>query len=328
MATPFNFPRVIRSIEQYFLRHLHLRPSFRRLIILNFCYHLRLMDPWPEATETLQRTDFALRRIGTRAQDVAWTMLHDDSNSGTLAALKKEAGLEGDEVERLLLWHATRQALPRVSSLPLGKSVRCLLEQDLQKLHTMNVSMAAGSYHFDRAAKISTLRRFPAGPMEWELSGIPRSFFLQAAFPANLRFLAFTIFRLGGRAPCFFVHVAPSPRNRALSVPKEVLRAYHRIVRSLQLQPEARALLAHAWFHDPAAVRDHPHLEVLNRPYVNHGGLITLLGPAPPSSGVLDGNAQRSADYLSGRLQYKYGFAIWPRDAAIRWADDHPELGD
>ena len=158
-------------------------------------------------------------------------------------------------MERLLLWHAARQALPRVSSLPVDKSVRGLLDQDLRQLHTLNVSMAVGSYHFNRAAKMVTVRRFPAGPMEWELSGIPRSFFLQAAFPANLRFLAFVIFRLGGRAPCFSMHVAPAPRNRALSVPKEVLRAYYRMARSLQLQDNVRALL------------------------------VTLLGPAPPSSG-------------------------------------------
>jgi hypothetical protein len=286
------------------------------------------MSPFSELPETLHRADYALRRVGTRAEDVAWTLLQNEANLGPVLALKKEAGLEGDDVERLLLWHAARQALPRIPFLPVDKPVRVRLDQDLRQMHAMNVSMAAGSYHFDRAAKMATLRRFPAGPMEWELSGIPRSYFLQAAFPANLRFLAFVIFRLGGLAPCFFMHVAPAPRNRALSVPKEVLRAYYRIARSLQLQPKVRALLAQAWFHDPAAVRDHPQLEVLNQPYVNHGGLITLLGPAPPSSGVLEGNAQRRADYLAGKIQYKYGFAIWPRDAAIRWADTHPELGD
>lgn len=290
------------------------------------------MSPSSETPETLHRADFALRRIGTSAEDVAWTLLHgvrdDEASIAPVTALKKEVGLDGDEMERLLFWHAARQALPRVPSLPVDESVRGRLDQDLRQLHTMNVSMAAGSYHFNRAAKIATLRRFPAGPMEWELSGIPRSFFLQAAFPANLRFLAFVIFHLRGRAPCFFMHVAPAPRNRALSVPKEVLRAYYRMGRSLQLQPDVRALLGHAWFHDPAAVRDYPHLEVLNRPYIDHGGLITLLEPAPPSSGVLEGNAQRRADYLTGKVQYKYGFAIWPRDAAIRWVDAHPELGD
>jgi len=269
-----------------------------------------------------------MQRIGMRAEDVAWTLLQSEENVEPLIALKKKTGLEGDEVERLLLWHAARHSLPNVVSLPVDNSVKHRLEQDLGQLHAAKVSVLAGTYHFNRAARIATLRRFPAGPMEWELSGIPRSYFLRAAFPANLRLLAFVVSRLGGRAPCFFMHVAPAPRSRALSVPKEVLRSYYRMVRSLELQPDVRALLAHAWFHDPAAVRDYPQLEVLNRPYKDHGGLITLLGPAPPSSGVLEGNAQRSADYLAGKVRYQYGFAIWPRDAAIRWADANPELGD
>ena len=100
------------------------------------------------------------------------------------------------------------------------------------------------------------------------------------------------------------------------------------MARSLALQPGVRALLAHAWFHDPAAVRDQPHLEVLSRPYLEHGGLIVPLAPAPATSGVLEGNAQRRADYLAGKVEYRYGFAIWPRAAAIRWANAHPELAE
>jgi hypothetical protein len=285
-----------------------------------------------EMPEALRETEFALRRIGICAEEVAWTLLHDvrDHTEGItpVATLKMEAGLEGDEVERLLLWYATRQARPLLDALAVDKSVRMLLDQDLCQLPSLNVSMATGTYHFNRAAKLATLRRFPAGPMEWELSGIPRSYVLLAPFPENLRLLAFVILRVGGWAPCFFVHVAPAPRNRALSVPRQVLRAYHRMARSLQLQPTVRALVALAWFHDPAAVRDYPHLEVLNRPYVNQGGLIVPLGPAPPSCGVLEGDAHRRADYLAGRVQYHYGFAVWPRDAAIQWADAHPELGN
>ena len=281
-----------------------------------------------EMPENLQRTNFALRRSGTRAEDVAWGILERAASVEAIEGIKKGAGVEGDEVERLLLWCAAQQALPRVASLPVDKWVVGRLDQDLRELHATNVSMAAGSYHFDRAAKMATLRRFPAGPLEWEVSGIPRSFFLQAAFPANVRLAAFVSLRVRGLVPCFFTHVAPSPRNRGLSVPKEVFRSYYRMAPSLELQPQARALLAHAWFHDPAAVRDHPHLETLNRPFVSHGGLITLLAPAPPSSGVLERNSKRSEDYLAGRVQYRYGFAIWPRDAAIRWAKAHPEFGD
>lgn len=290
------------------------------------------MSSFQPIPESLERIDHLLRRAGRPAENVAWGLLErvneDEASIAPLRKLKADADFQMDELERLLIWYATQQALNRTAALPVIASVRIRLEQDLVHLPTTSNSLELGSYAFSRAAKLATLRRFPAGPMEWEVSGIPRSYFLQAKFPANIRFLAFAMFRLRGLAPCFFIHVAPAPRNRALSIPKEVLRAYYRIVRSLELQPAIRGLLAHAWFHDPAALRDNPQLEVLNRPYLNHGGLITLLAPAPPSSGVVVGNAQRCADYEAGKIQYHYGFAVWPRAAALRWANDHRELDD
>ena len=64
-----------------------------------------------EIPEALQGAEFALQRIGMRAEEVAWTILHgvrdDEASIGPVAALKKESGMEGDELERLLLWHAT-----------------------------------------------------------------------------------------------------------------------------------------------------------------------------------------------------------------------------
>jgi hypothetical protein len=284
--------------------------------------------PPVELPEALRGANAALQSIGVSAERQAWGLLQQVDNDASvepIAKLQKAAGLNGDDLERLLLWCAARQALSQVPSLPVEDKVRVQLDQDLRQIHAINGSVATGSYEFKRAAKIATLRRFVAGPMEWEISGIPRSFVLSAAFPQNLRLLAFVTMRLGGWAPCFFMHVAPSPRNRALSVPKQVLRAYYLMARSLQLQPSMRALVAHAWFHDPAAVRDHPQLQVLSQPYTEHGGLIVTLDPAPPSSGVLTGNNQRKADYISGRIVYRYGLAIWPRDAAIRWAEAHPE---
>ena len=128
------------------------------------------MPPSLEMPEALHGADAALRRIGMRAEDVAWTLLRGFGAPGRVLcsrALKKEAGLEGDEMERLLLWIAARQALPRVASLPVARAVRDRWRRTSRLLHPER-SMAAGSYHFDRAAKLATLRRFPAGPMEWE----------------------------------------------------------------------------------------------------------------------------------------------------------------
>src|ERR1039458_3681016 len=59
-----------------------------------------------------------LRRTGQRSTPfvLPWAVGSAGLSRESLAALKKEAGLEGDEVERLLLWNAARQALPGVSS--------------------------------------------------------------------------------------------------------------------------------------------------------------------------------------------------------------------
>jgi hypothetical protein len=278
--------------------------------------------------EELSAASNALSRLGVRAESEAWTLLQQvesEASIGPVGAVKEAAGCTGDAVERLLLWHAARHAMAQLPALAVDSMVRAQLHQDLRELHASRVAVASGSYQFVRAAKMATLRRFPAGPMEWELGGIPRSCLLKADFADSVRLLSFIAHRIGGWAPCFLMHVAPAPRNRGLTVPKMVMRAYYRMARSLQLQPGVRALMAHAWFHDPAAVREYPHLRVLNEPYTEHGGLIVTLEAAPASSGVIEGNHQRKSDYLAGKVVYRYGLALWPREAAIRWAEAHPQ---
>lgn len=216
-------------------------------------------------------------------------------------------------------------ALPRMAALPIDPAVKKLLETDIRALPGQ--SLTIGSYNFERAAKLATLRRFPAGPMEWEVSGIPRSWLLKAGFDSP-RMLAFIATRLGGFRPCFFMHVAPRPRNRALVLEKEVMRSWHRMARSLALQPAMRGILAHAWFHDPRAVADNPTLEPLNRPFTKFGGAIVLLDRAAEDSGVLEGNARRRAEYQEGRLSYRMGIAMWPRADVLAWAEAHPEYAD
>jgi hypothetical protein len=284
-----------------------------------------------EVPESLRAANAALQRVGASPESEAWNVLRRVGKKGKakrLVTLKSAAGLEGDKVERLFLWYAAKQAALQIPTLPLEGQVRRQLAQDLEQLHAVNASVVTGSYEFTRAAKIATLRRFSAGPMEWEIDRIPRLSPFKAAFPENFRLLAFITLHVGGWAPCFFMHVAPAPRNRALTVPKQVQRAYYRMARCLQLQPAVRALVAHSWFHDPTAVRDYPHLRVLSEPYIDHGGLIVRLDPASRFSGVLEGNYQRKADFESGKVGYRYGLAIWPRVAAIRWADAHTELSD
>lgn len=250
-----------------------------------------------------------------------------------VAALKDEArrvGIEvqGDVFERALLRSAATDFEPRIANLPVVESVKSLMREEycFYTGAPRGASLEVGSHFFVTACKVISLRRFPAGPMDWEISGFPRSWLLKVGFLDLPRLAWFLAARMGGFRPVFFMHVARRPRNRGLLLEKEVLRGYYRMACSLQLQRSIKGIMAAAWFHDPVALAENPHLAWLNRPHQEEGGMIVTAGSAPADSGFLEHNIARKQQFESGRLQYRIGMALWPRGAAIDWALRHPEL--
>jgi hypothetical protein len=257
----------------------------------------------------------------------------DRQTQSAALALKEEAEragmqLEAGRFEQALLRYAALVTRPRIAGLPVHESVKNLLQSEFNYYtHTAaGDSLEIGSYLFVTGCKVISLRRFVAGPMDWEISGFPRSWLFKLGFTDLARVLGFLSMRMGGFQPMFFMHVARRPKNRGLLVEKEVLRSYYRMARSLELQKSIRGIMAAAWFHDPAAVAANPHLAWLNRPYLEEGGVIVNIGPAEATAGFMEHNTQRKEEFESGRLQYRIGIALWPREAAIEWARKHPDL--
>ena len=241
---------------------------------------------------------------------------------------RKAGGAEGDAFERALLRCAAMETAPQFENLPLYDPVKSLLRGEF-RYYTQpaaGTTLETGGPPFVTACKVISLRRFPAGPMDWEVSGFPRSWLLKTPKSDLPRLLWFLCSRVGGFAPLFFMHVARRPKNRGMLVEKEVLRSYYRMARSLERQPSIKGIMASAWFHDPAVVAENPHLAWLNRPYLEEGGLIVTTGPAGADAGFSEHNAERERRHASGQLQYQIGVAIWPREAALDWARRHPEL--
>jgi|SRR5882762_244881 len=242
------------------------------------------------------------------------------------------AGLDisGDAFERGLLACAARETAPQIESQPVYEPVKLLLREEFHfytnSVKNVESSLTVGTNSFVIACKTISLRRFPSGPMDWEISGFPRSWLLRVKRSSLPRVLGFLLFQVRGFAPMFFIHVARRPKNRSLVIEKEVLRAYYRMARSLELQPTIKAILASAWFHDPTAVKRYPHLSWLSRPYLEANGLITTAGPAPADSGFAERNVERQEQFATGELRFQMGIALWPRRAAIEWAHKHPEL--
>jgi hypothetical protein len=279
--------------------------------------------------EFLRKTSDLLRRLEKSPEEAAELLAAVTEQPEThepIRALKTAAGIEDDSVERVLLWYAAQRRLPEVDALPVTAGVKSLLGKELRALPMQNLMYEVGSYMFTRAARVTTFRRFPAGVMEWDISGIPKSWLLKAPLRDTPKLLSVIALQLRGVQPCFFMHVAPKPRSRALVIEKEVMSAYYRMTRSLELQPEMKAIIAAAWFYDPAALTDNAHLQYLHKPFRDHGGFLTTIGPAQADAGFLEGNAKRRQQYEAGELQYRIGLAIWPRRAALKWAATHPEL--
>ncbi len=181
-------------------------------------------------------------------------------------------------------------------------------------------------YHGRALAACATFTRFPAGQLDWEVSGVPRSYLLQMPFRHLLRVGRTIAFAMRGGRPCYVGHMGVR-RYPLLFVEAENHRSYHRMAQSMALQPDVKGLLMTAWFHSPETIRVSPHLAWTNRTPLANGAILTDLGPAGPDDGFLTGSPERRRLYEAGLYRPTVGVIIWPRPALLAWAAAHPEFG-
>jgi hypothetical protein len=290
---------------------------------------------WLQESATI---DQALSRLGKSVSDcvaLVHSVVEQPASQAPILALKNSVqgvgiACEGDIFERVLLAHAMRESEPRIDQLPVHQSVKLLIRREFQRFQkpqSPGPRWLLGTDPFVAASKICTLRRFPAGPLDWVVSGMPRSWFARIAPHDLASALRFIVSEFHGIKPAFYVHAAHPPRNRSLILRNEVRKSYYRMARSLALQPEIKGIMCASWFHDPTARKDAPYLAWINEPYLDWGGrIVATLGPAPVDSGFLKFNPDRRARFERGELKLTTTLAMWPRKAVLAWASAHLEL--
>jgi hypothetical protein len=289
----------------------------------------------PELTKIAE----ILEHLGKSASDCVTLLnsVNDPPSQAPILELKKsvmDAGIDcgSDTFERVLLWHAMQDSEFRIDHIPVHHSVKRLIRREFvrfRELRGAGAPLSAGTDPFIAASKICTLRRFPSGPMDWVVSGMPRSWFAKIPVRDLTSVIRFIFFEFGGIKPAFYMHVAHPPRNRSLILRNEVRKSYYRMARSLEVQPEIKGIMCASWFHDPNALKRNPHLTWINEPYLDFGGrIVATLGPAPVESGFLKFNPERREQFERGELKLLTTLAMWPRKAALEWAAAHPELDD
>jgi hypothetical protein len=225
-------------------------------------------------------------------------------------------------VERYILMRVALGALDRIPALPVPDAVKELLLEEFVWLTSPKERelpwLIAPNYVFSALCKLVTFRRFPAGQLHWEVSGLQRSMPFRVR-RRDLPRLARGILALGGFRPAFTPHLAWRRRQIVLSE-REHCRSLYLMAEALQMQPRIRGFVGEAWFYSPDTPRVSPHLAWAGRLFERAGGTVVVSGRATETSGVFEGSRARRDLADAGAFQPTIGLVIWPRSAMQRWA--------
>ena len=276
----------------------------------------------------------ALRRQGLdgECREIAGRITTSNGLQARLQSIRDglgESRWKGGAFERLVILREHQRTLPRIAALPVSDEVKRLLCDECRYVaappRTASFDAAKGS--FVACCEVATLRRFPAGQLHWNLSGLPRSWVLKVKGRERLTLLSWIVGKLHGFAPVFFPHLNAHRKNRWVLTEEESNRSYYRMAQSLVQQPGVKGLVASSWLHSPDTFVASPHLAWMNRTFIENGGLVVVMGPADPGCGVLSRSPERKKLYNAGLFTPTTGLVIWPRREMIAWAQRHPELG-
>ena len=295
----------------------------------------RLQQPELKAVEAALALDGV-----TPQQCLAWLNAVSEvpSSQAPITRLRTslvERGLLSNEsyaLERYLLLLAVRRAIPLVTALRTGPDVHRLFaeafsffaEPDARSVERLR----CGGQDYESMCKVATLRRFPAGQFEWEVTGLPRSWLVKVR-PGSVAGLLKTIaFDLGGLKPMIFPHFAVCGPRRIVMREGEVKRSFFRMAIAMEMQPEMRGFLAGAWFLSPDAVRVNPQLSWFIPFFEQHGAFVTTMGHVELGPRQLARNDALREEYERGEFRPRLGVVVWPRKAMLRWAARYTEAGD
>lgn len=239
-----------------------------------------------------------------------------------------------DEIalERYALIHGALVSLDKLIEAPICYSVQALICKKFQWFANLDdgwrPQFRVGCSSFAAMCKMVTMRRFPAGQLDWEISGLPRSWIFKVG-PRDLpRLLHYVMRRLGGFAPAFFAHVTLHKKDSLFFLEREINRSYHRMAKCLELQPSIRGFLTSSWFYSRETFRVSPHLAWLTKVFLENDGLVVDTGPAELDSGVFTRSPERKRLYESGQFKPTNALVVWGRNEMIKWASNHPEFGE
>ena len=275
-----------------------------------------------ESGLSVGEVEAAVEKLATMLRSIPATMMYHYLGP-EVEQFYSETGLrDSDAFHRLVLSKLIdsfdRDQLP----LRLPDSMAALYAAEFARIRrNLEGADFAFSWDNDLFAKdmaIASGRLIPAGPGLLEISGVPRSLLFKRGIGQFFRFLAMLLFGLGGRAPLLTIHIHLS--NVQLFNPEGWEKSYKVIGEILELNPEMKGLMRHAWFFDPVIAEISPKLAYLREIPEQFGAGIYYHSDEDADSGALLRSARRRALFEAGEYTPRVYYLLWPRERLIRYA--------
>lgn len=235
-------------------------------------------------------------------------------------------------IERFMLINGALRSLPKLSALPVAAPIKEFLCEEYRNFIDPAAPSIAdlqiGRSAFVAGCKLASRRRFPTGQLDWEISGLPKSYFARIPPRSLPRAAFFVAAKLKGFAPAFFIHLSANPKKRRTLTENATNKSYYLMAKSMELQPEIKGLVASSWLHSPDTHTVSPHLAWLNKTFLENNAFVSTMGDADADSGVFYRSPERKKLFDEGRFKPTTGLILWDRRDMLRWADAHAELGE
>ncbi len=261
---------------------------------------------------------------------------HVDSTEASLQMIRSldravrrlQVSVSETAVERVLLLRCGQHSLPHLYEMRLGAAIKEQICREFEFFakpsDRWRTHFRAGDVRYKEMAKIATFRRFPAGQMHWEITGLERSLPFRLPFrsiPTYFRAVA----KMGGFSPVWEMHVNDRRKNPLVLLESESHRTYCRTAQSLELQPEIRGVVTGGWFYDPAIAVVTPHLAWMAGNLAAGGATMIDLGELRDAQPAVTRSQHRKELYDHGKYRPRRFLAVWARKDLIVWAHNRPE---
>ena len=256
------------------------------------------------------------------------SFVRDQKSLEAFATIVVDAEASGDfkpgDLELYAVLQAYLVALPQLHALPVHESVKRQFCMACRRIATNPDSYPRQFGYrtdaFHELARIVSHRSFHAGQISFNVMAMPRTWLLRAhplALPGLLREI---VFGVGGFGSLVTPHVNYWRANPGLLFDKENERAFWRIAKTIEMQPEIKGVTALSWLNCREVATASPHLAFVREFYLDNGAYLVDMNVAPLDSGFRLGNEMRQNLYDQGKFRPRETMVLWRRAHILDWA--------